>query len=182
MKHSTKSFTHFKAAVFFLLFFSLGLSVTYTQIDFSSAVNNREIASLPQSSQAWLNPDTLRDSIAQNIYISTTPEEKILSLYGSAQALCLKFDSAKITLKAEGLLINGEAPTVTVDSPCYTDNQDYSSSLKWKKSTFNQAAFSDVSIWKIEQIEFRSDLTRKVVSFNNANSRPLYIENQNNVN
>lgn len=171
LRNLTKSF------VVMFLCVGLGLSITY-QTSQKDPIIERDLASLPQNNSSTLNPDFLRQDLAKNFSVSSTVDEKVISFSGSLKDLCSYFSTAKITLQADGVLINGTAPTMNISSPCVSEQTSFS--LKIKKAALNQAA--DVSVWKINKIEFQSEKNKKIIQFNSLNNgadltAPIIIEN-----
>lgn len=191
---------------FAVLCFALGLSLFYSI--YQKPANQRDVASEGRKvlHLSVMTPEEIQQQLRSKIKVHpTTNGEKTISFSGFSAALCNTYSAVEVEFAAEGMSVGGEAPAMTISSPCRasaTDssqmaaiifpvgkitgekprNAEYSYNGYVSTVAFRNSGDEWPKTWVLKRVEFRNagDGENKSASFNrapaSAEERPIVLE------
>lgn len=109
----------FKSIFLFVLTFTLGYSLFFSY--FEESFTDRDPAALGHKIYQLknLDPDQLKQELSQKVLIQQLPDGKKYIRFASLSAqVCKQYSKIQIQFMADGVLVSGEAPTMTIDADC----------------------------------------------------------------
>lgn len=199
-------FATIKNIGFTVLCFAFGLSLFYSI--YQKPASQRDVASEGRKvlHLAVMTPEEIQQQLRSKIKVHPTANgEKTISFSGFSAALCNTYSSIEVEFTAEGMSVAGEAPVMTISSPCHasaTDaaqmaaitfpvakitgekprNAEYSYNGYTSTVAFRNSGDEWPRTWVLKRIEFRNSGggENKAASFNRSpastDERPIVLE------